>query len=555
MKASPFLPTLPSLLVDRGIPLIDRDLSWLQFNDRVLSESRRENNPLLERAKFLAISASNLDEFFMIRFSSLQKEIGVAEKKSAPDGESYRRRRVRDSVLENVAKFGAKQQESLELLAVDLEAVGYWLPRTTAIGHPLHEIGAQVFREKILDRLPPAERFSLGRVAGTENLELITVFQADESDSRSDLWIRIPKNLPPLFLAPVPDRVGVQAVFFLDDLIASHLPQALGRHEKPGLLRVTRDGDVEVELVQEDSESIPDVVRSSVKRRERGRPMRLQYAGNARPELLEACAAVLKLRPSQVIPAYASLVLPGLWILANQPAEPPLVHSTLRPLTPKSFLLPGLFEKLKSKDYLLHHPYDAFEAFLEWMRAAAVDKKVVAISVTLYRTDARSPLIAALKEAAHAGKKVKVAVELRARFDELRNLGVAEELRAAGVEVIYGFGKLKLHAKISLVERIEDGAPQLYTHLSTGNYNSATARQYTDLAILTAHPEIGQDALKFFAAISEERIPSGFKRLVVAPTRLHHRLLQLIEAETEAARSGSTDSRIVAKVNALVDPV
>jgi polyphosphate kinase len=350
---------------------------------------------------------------------------------------------------------------------------------------------------------------------------------------------------------------GAVFAFFLDDLLLAHLPESFGTRGAAGLVRVTRDGDFTVDLEEEDTESIPDVVRSGLGGRERGRPVRLQFHGDVTQQQLTALMNALRLVTGQVLPAPGSLCLQGLWVLVSQISEEVIAGSHLRhqPLVstvPRPLRKPEtIFDRLKKDDFLLHHPYDSFDAFVAWIRAACVDPQVTMIEQTVYRMDAVSPLIEALKEAA-SRKKVRVIIELRARFDELNNLRLADELRAAGVEVSFGFGKLKLHAKVALITRKEEEGERLYTHLSTGNYNAATARQYTDLAILTAHPEIGLDARAFFDKVFKGEVPTSFRQLVAAPGRLHRKLVGLIQAEKAAAEAGHP-ARIVAKVNALVD--
>lgn len=545
-----FLPTLPSLLTEPNVPLIHRDLSWLQFNDRVLVEARQAGNPLFERLKFLSISASNLDEFFMIRFASLQRQIS-AHMRHDDKEKVLHLSRIRSTIFETVAKFGAKQVEALELLAAELHPEGIQIVKQLHAlpdGDPTLAFSKRVFGEQVLPKLSAPEPFAVSQLGLLDNLQLAVLCGPKH-------WVRAPKSASPVICAR--EGSGPIHVFFMDDLLITHVGATFGLGRETGILRVSRDGDFTVDLEEEDTESIPDVVRSSLSTRERGRPVRLQYAGDVRPEILEAAAKALKLYPGQVIPAPDTLCLHGLWSAVNQfPEEmrsnPKLAHPPLRSVVARRFQVPAkLFDSLKEGDALLHHPYDSFDVFVGWIQAACADPAVESIEQTVYRMDALSPVIDALKGAAR-GKRVRVVIELRARFDELNNLRLAEELRNAGVEVAFGFGKLKLHAKIALVTRVEGEGKRLYTHLSTGNYNAATARQYTDLSILTANAAIGADARHFFDSVMDGRAPSQFSKLVSAPGRLHRRILGHIESEIKSARAGSK-ARIVAKVNALVD--
>jgi len=547
------LPTLPSLLVSPGIPLIHRDISWLQFNERVLDEAREHSgNPLLERLKFLAITASNLDEFFMIRFAALSKSLRNATKlKSADMIHGKRLRQIHDSLLENVAKFGVKQIEVLDALHAELADAGIDLVRNSANTPETMRLGKSVFESQILSKLSPPETFELPKLGLLENLKTAAIFP-------EGLWFRISRTLPLLY--PARDESGRLYFFFLDDLLLNFLGPTFGLPNTPALIRLTRNADFTADIGDADPSSIPDVVKSGLGKREKGVPVRLQYSGEVMTDFLEHVSTSLRLSPGQILPAPNTLCLQGLWALYNHQAPELLSERQGMRYTNLSVELPPEFETatrmfatLRDHDFLLHHPYDTFETYIEWIRKSAQDPDVEMIEMTIYRMDRTSPLIEVLKSAAKH-KKVKVIIELRARFDEFNNLRLADELRKEGVEVAFGFGKLKLHAKITLVSRKENGIMRLYTHLSTGNYNATTARAYTDMAVLTSHPEIGADARHFFDAAFQGRVPNRFKRLVSAPTRMHQRLLNHIHAETEAARRGEK-TRIVAKVNALVDDV
>lgn len=546
------LPTLPSLLSAPQRPLIHRDLSWLQFNERVLDEARASSgNPILERVKYLAITASNLDEFFMIRLASLGKTIRRHLRYRPVNFSTNRRLEgIRSAILENVAKFGARQAEVLDLLTTELAAANIYVVKRSGDSELTKELGKRVFERDILSKLSPPENFDVKKLTALENLQIGIVFPGG-------LWFRIPRSLPQVLRV---EDVSSEAVyfFFLDDLLTTYLGSTFGLPGKPGLLRLTRDADFTADLEEEDPASIPDIVRSGLGSRERGVPVRLQYGGDLAPGLLPLAQSALRLIPGQVLPGPYTFNLQGLWTVVKETPEnlasrDGLSYPALRARLPRS-LAPGngtIFDKLKQRDLLLHHPFDSFDAFVAFIDAAAKDPSVQMIEQTVYRVDALSPLINILKEAAKR-KRVRVIIELRARFDEYNNLRMADELRKAGAEVAYGFGKLKLHAKIALVTRREAGGIRMYTHLSTGNYNATTAKMYTDLAILTANQEIGADAKLFFEAASKGEVPQGFKHLVSAPMRLHRRLLTHIQAETQAARAGEK-TRIVAKVNALVD--
>ncbi len=544
------LPTLPSLLSEPGTPYIHRDISWLHFNERVLDEARPSSgNPLLERAKFLAITASNLDEYFMIRVASLNRHLRSRNRSPQTLPSSKHSLAVWSSILETVAKFGAKQVEVLEMLVPELRAHGIHLVTHLDESPRMFKLAEGVFEREVFPKLSPPENFDLAKLQSLANSKMAVFFP-------EQLWFSVPTGLGNMLVL---EDSGERFYFFLDHLLETFLGKAFGLEGKAGLVRVTRDADISVDIAEGDPESLPDIVLARLLSREKGIPMRLQYRGNVPDSLLTRMGQILKLQPRQIFPAAGSLNLQSIWTLvrdvpAEKLAQPELAYPTLLAPLPAFFENRSqIFEKLRGQDYLLHHPYDPFDAFVEFVRAAAEDPKVVQIEQTIYRMDVASALIAALKSAAASGKKVRVIIELRARFDEYNNLRLADELRKAGVEVAYGFGALKLHAKVTLISRQEDDGLRLYTHLSTGNYNSTTARQYTDLAILTSNTEIGNDARKFLDSAWQGKVPGTFKHLLSAPTGLHRKLLSLIEGETKAAREGSAKTRIVAKVNALVD--
>lgn len=544
------LPTLPSLLSEPGTPLIHRDISWLHFNERVLDEARPSSgNPLLERAKFLAISAHNLDEFFMIRVASMSRKLRSQTRLSKwRSGNINHLQGVWNSILETVAKFGAKQLEVLDMLVPELRAHGIHLVTSSHESETTERIGRELFESEILPKLAPPETFELSKLQSLPNLKTAVIFP-------DKLWFTVPPGLP--FLLSV-QKENARYYFFLDELLESFLGPTFGLQGRVGLVRLTRDADISVDIAEDDPESLPDVVLTRLLSREKGVPMRLQYRGHLSDELLTQMGDVLKLRTQQILPAPGSLVLQSLWTLvrdvpSEKAAEQGLAYPPLLAPLPVFFEdRKNIFAKLREQDYLLHHPYDPFEAFVEFVRAAAEDPDVEMLEQTIYRMDDASPLILVLKDAASRGKKVRVIIELRARFDEYNNLRLADELRKAGVEVAYGLGALKLHAKVTLVTRREGDTVRLYTHLSTGNYNSTTARAYTDLAILTSNKDIGADARRFLDATWEGRVPTSFKQLLSAPIGLHRKLLSLIDGEIKAAKEGHK-TRIVAKVNALVD--
>ena len=546
-EQKPAPPTPSFLLFNHGKPLIHRDLSLIQFNDRVLAEARSRQNPVLSRIKFLSISSSNLDEFFMIRFASLMKSISAAKTDETREG-LYR---VHATVLESVRKFGVRQAKTLEILRKAGEGFRVHLHSRTSKGSAVFNEGREIFNSRIFPHLSLRNGFTYGHVGELQNLQMLVFINRD-------LWFTVPRNLPSVFSVIDEPRERMD-VFFLDELLLSHLDSMIPLPEKPGILRVTRDSDFTLELPG-DTESIPDLVRKNISSREKGRLVRLQWNGSFPKDFLAEACDQLKLDLRQCFRAPGTLCLHGLFgFVLSVPDKlgrrAGFQNPHLKVTMPGAFReerRKELFTSLKKIDFLFHQPYDSFDAFINWLKTAAEDPDVTMIEQTIYRTDSDLRIVEQLKRAASGGKKVRVVLELRARFDESNNLRVAEELSNAGCEVKFGFGNLKLHAKVTLVTRKEGDRMVRYSHLSTGNYNAKTARQYTDISVFTGNPEMGDDARHFFDSVYKKEIPTSFKQLVIAPTKLNPRMRTLIKAETEAASSGKP-ARIFAKVNALVD--
>ncbi|HRK01690.1 MAG TPA: polyphosphate kinase 1 [Oligoflexia bacterium] len=555
---------LGPLLVDPTKPYIYRDVSWLQFNQRVLAEAADKKNPLFERLKFLSISASNLDEFFMIRMAYVHRSIAGQAKvaESARSGElskpvdtnkAARLQRIGSYILRGVRKFHEQQRVVLNDLARDFAKQEIRIVTDVFATRELNELGEKIFFERILPDLQNPRPLQWPLLADIDNLQIFaTVFPI----KGNKLFVAVPKKVKSVFVERDP-KTGVDYVFFLDQLLEAFLRRVLNVEGAVGVFRLTRDGDVSVELHDEvNFGSIPDTVRKSLSGRDRGRPIRLQYRGDVPPLLLFAIQKALRLKTEQLFQEPLSFALGGLWsatsALATQvSSNPKLAHPPVDSFVPEAFNSAEVFERVKRSDYLFHHPYDSFEGYIRFIQTACTDPSVVEIAQTVYRMDAISPVIEALKMAAR-NKRIRVVIELRARFDEWNNLKLADELRQAGADVVFGFGKLKIHSKIALVTRKEDGKEIFYTHLSTGNYHAGNAKQYTDLSIITANSDIGQDAKHFFDSVALGKVPNDFKVLVPAPLKLHKKLLQMIESEVEVQNTGGK-GRIFAKVNALID--
>lgn len=534
-----------------GPPIIHRDLSWLQFNSRVLGQAQSKELPLLERLKFLSISASNLDEFFLVRFNSLERSI-ASHIRNDKIGEASDLTQVRSEMNDAIRILNVKQSETLAGLRKELKLQGIHIHLDRRPKDEAKRIGRDIFTREVLPKLGEPVPFTSKLFRQTENLEMIAILG-------EEIAITVSKSLPVTYLHK--DEKSEFHVFFLDLLILEHLPTTLGSTKKPWIFRLTRDGDFSIEVSGEDPNAIPDVIRRGVNARELGKPVRVQLGGSPQNTSLDRLRSGLRLKEDQLYSSPKTLCIHGLWSISDQLRDTGECPSSLfYPVFKSVVAFPfekgsQVFAEIIKKDFLLHHPYDSFNSFVHVVQAACEDPNVTHIDLTIYRMDILSPILAALKSAAKT-KQIRTAIELRARFDEMNNLQVSEELRQAGIKVLFGSNKLKMHAKIALFTRVEKDSEVLYTHLSTGNYHSKTASQYTDLAILTANPLIGEDAKRFFSQIEgggEQKEGSApFSVLIPAPTQLHRKILQNIRAEIKSAKSGKS-ARVFAKVNALID--
>ena len=443
--------SLVSLLLDPDERLIDRDLSWLQFNERVLHEAQDENNPLIERLKFLGITSSNLDEFFMIRFASVSRELTAAARNPKKNkSRAQRLAAIRAELLRAVKQFSGRQAKVLETICESLISHRLVLSRNLGEGNQFAATAKELFYKQVLETLGPPRYFDATRLRDIRNLQVGVLFPGNT-------FLPVPKQLPAILWKEV--RAKQIVGFFLDDILATFLGPALGESSPPLIFRVTRDADVRVELEYEDPESIPDIVRQRIGTRERRRPLRLQLANTKSKvdpsELLDE----LKLPSEQVFSVSHPLYLHGCIRFAGEvhslfPQKKQLFFPKFEPCVPQPFDAPGtIFAGLETRDYFFHHPYDSFQGYVNFITEAVNDRHVTSIQQTVYRVDALSEVTELLKKAAKKGRFVRVIIEPRARFDEINNIQLAEELRSAGVDVVFATGSLKMHAKVALVTR------------------------------------------------------------------------------------------------------
>ena len=538
--------------LDNPAYFLNRDTSWLAFNRRVLEEAEDEGNPLLERLKFLAISASNLDEFFEVRVAAMMQQIEDGFNEAGPDGLNLTQKR---DVLNKLAhEFVDEQYDCWNArLRPALSQNGI-----RVLG--LHELEPEALRfvdeycERELDPLltpvtvDPAHPFP--RVINKALCLGFLLRRRRRSALTYTGVVSVPRALPRLVRLPSKDTADF---IFLADLVAHHAVRMYHGYDivSSAPFRVTRNSNLY--LAEEEARSLLESVRAELHNRRKGDAVRLEIEANADPEIIERLSTVFEIDPWQVFSVNGPLNLSRLFNIYEQVQRPDLKDRAFSPrdlrLTAKS---KDLFEELRQHDVLLHHPYDCYDAVVSFIGSAAEDDRVLSIKQTLYRTSEHSHIVPALIDAA-SRKEVTAVVELKARFDEASNIRWARDLEDAGVQVFHGLVGLKTHCKLSLlVRRDPDGVTRSYCHIGTGNYNATTARIYTDLSLFTANPEITRavhDVFSFLTAYAEN--PS-YEPLLVAPLDLADKCIALIDREAEHARQGK-EARIIAKMNALLD--
>ncbi len=526
----------------------NRELSWLAFNRRVLDEASNSRYPLLERLRFLSISASNLDEFFMVRVAGLKAHqlLGVEER--SIDGLTPGQQL--DAIGDEVDRLVAIQCETWVQLKAAIAKAGIQVVGDEPLDQRAEAWVDSYFREQIFPVLTPQAIDPAHPFPFIHNMGLSLLFEVKKGKRVVRELVMAPPTLKRF--VRIPGRTA--RYISLETLIRRKVAYLFPRYDvlRGGAFRVLRDSDIEIE---EEAEDLVRYFRSAIKRRRRGRVVRLEIEPDMPDALLKIVQEGLDAPPSITSESRGLLGMSDLSLLVEDD-RPDLKFEPFNPRFPERIRDHGgdCFAAIRKKDILVHHPYESFEVVVEFIEQAAADPDVVAIKQTLYRAGNRSAVVRALIDAAEAGKAVTAVVELKARFDEEQNLLWANALERAGVQVIYGFIDWKTHAKVSMVVRREEKGFRTYCHFGTGNYHPVTARLYTDVSYFTADARIGREAAKLFNYITGYLEPRNLKQLVISPQSMRKELVRLIDVEIAAAQAGNA-SGVWAKMNSLVDPV
>ena len=527
----------------------NRELSWLKFNLRVLKEAMVKDTPLLERLKFIAVSASNLDEFFMVRVASLWSNFDSGVEKRDASGMSVHEQLV--AISQAAHEQVRTQTKSLIALMAEMDAVKLHFRRVKDLSELGKDWLEEYYREVVFPVLTPMAVDASRPFPFLANKTLNLAVELIKADGEHSMGlIQVPSVLNRIVEV---EPEGKRTFVFLEDIIASHCHDLFkGCHILDMVsFRVTRDSDLDLE--EDDSVDLMKEVEESLRKRKRGAAVRLEIFktnNNRIKRFLEENLDVTEMEvyeingPLDPTCFFKFIGMKGMWPWLYEPFVPQ------RPLE-----LPDdsdLFAAIRANDILLHHPYESFDPVVKLVSDAADDPQVLAIKQTLYRVSGNSPIVAALARAAENGKQVTVLVELKARFDEENNILWARRLEKAGCHVIYGLVGLKTHAKIILIVRKEDNGIKRYLHLGTGNYNDSTAKLYTDLGLMTANDEFGSDASAFFNLLSGYSEPPVWNKLVMAPLGLREKIYALIDNEIAMVRAGR-EGHIIAKMNSLID--
>lgn len=527
---------------------INRELSWIEFNLRVLEESRNANHPLFERLRFVSITSSNLDEFFMVRVGSLIDQLKANFNKLDPAGLTPKEQLC--EIYKKVGNLVEKQcsyfNRSLKI-AMEKENINFLTMND--LDDSQLEYVKKYYKNNIFPVLTPVliDRSTSFPLILNKSLNIGLVI--DKNGEKIFATVEVPAVLGRIM--EIPSKEGLDIVM-LEDVIKYNLSSLFGTSKilSSSCYRLTRNADLT--LNEEGAEDLLETIEESIKQRKWGASVRLEVEKGIDREILAVLERELEVSRNQEYRITTPLDLTFLKELIKNKKYNSLCYNPIVPYNPLKNIKKNIFDIISERDIFLHHPYESFDPVIELVRQASKDPSVLAIKQTLYRVSGNSPVIRALIAAAENKKQVTVLVELKARFDEENNIEWAKQLEKSGCHVIYGLVGLKTHCKLLLVVREEEGKIKRYVHMGTGNYNDVTAKMYTDMGIMSANPYYGEDASVIFNMLSGRSIPRNLKKLCIAPLDLRERFLYLIDRETQNAACGKP-ARIIAKMNSLVD--
>lgn len=528
----------------------NRELSWLKFNRRVLGEADVKQKPLLERLKFIAITSSNFDEFFMIRVAGLMHQLEGGVNRMDAAGLSVKQQL--ECISEDTHELVKLQYRFLKSIQNELEKVGVIFEDIAELSEQTQDWLEGYFKKTIFPVITPMA-VDAGHpfpFLANRSLNLAVLLCRDPGDDCAAV-IQVPAVLPRIIEVP---STGIKRQFvFLEDIIKHYCCHMFHGYTIKDVVpfRITRNSDLSID--EEDAEDLLTEIEKSLRQRKRGQAVRLEIGKTNNRPLRELLVCNLNIEAQDIYEISGPLDATCFFKFSDLPGLEHLRYSPVSPQPPQELIgVTNLFDAIRERDILLHHPYESFQPVTDFVRQAAIDPQVLAIKQTLYRVSGNSPIVRALAQAAENGKQVTVLVELKARFDEENNILWAKRLEEAGCHVIYGLVGLKTHAKMILVVRQEQDGIKRYVHMGTGNYNDTTAKIYTDMGLFTANDQFGADASAFFNVLSGYSDPPVWNKIVVAPLGLREKIVELIDREIEMVKAGKA-GRIIAKMNALVD--